>query len=78
MSEQEKENNDAGKIKTHNDNSGKFGPSKAVVEPTHKSTIGSAQWLNMIVDSPSELLRLKFAYKHKLNPTRVKESDQPW
>ena len=50
----------------------------AFTEFKQKSSIGSAQWLNMIIDSPSELLRLKFAYKYKLNSDRVKESEQAW
>ena len=69
---------DAKQIKESDAGNEKSKPSMAFTEFKQKSSIGSAQWLNMIIDSPSELLRLKFAYKYKLNPERVKESEQPW
>lgn len=55
---------------------------KAVVAPhlkiEEKSSIGHAQWLNMIVDSPSELLRLKFAFIQRHQGGKIKDGEEPW
>ena len=55
---------------------------KALVAPhqelKEKSSIGHAQWLNMIVDSPSELLRLKFAFIQHHQGGEMKDGEEAW
>ena len=55
---------------------------KALVAPhlkmDGKSSIGHAQWLNMIVDSPSELLRLKFAFIQRHQGGKMKDGEEAW
>ena len=43
-----------------------------------KSSIGHAQWLNMIIDSPSELLRLKFAFMQRNADKEMKDGKEAW
>lgn len=42
------------------------------------SSIGPAQWLNMIEDKPNELLRLKYKFLHQQNPHPEAEGEKPW
>lgn len=55
---------------------------KALVAPhqelKEKSSIGHAQWLNMIVDSPSELLRLKFTFIQRHQGGKMKDGEEAW
>jgi Ca-activated chloride channel family protein len=43
-----------------------------------KSSIGHAQWLNMINDNPSELLRLKFAFIRQHKNNKMQDGPEPW
>ena len=55
---------------------------KALVAPVsnldEKSSIGHAQWLNMIIDSPGELLRLKFLFMQKETGGKNSDGVEPW
>jgi Ca-activated chloride channel family protein len=48
------------------------------LELKEKSSIGHAQWLNMIIDSPSELLRLKFAFIQRHQGGKIKDGEEAW
>jgi Ca-activated chloride channel family protein len=48
------------------------------LELKEKSSIGHAQWLNMIMDSPSELLRLKFAFIQRHQGGKMKDGEEAW
>lgn len=43
-----------------------------------KNSIGHAQWLNMINDNPSELLRLKFAFIRQHKSNKMRDGPEPW
>lgn len=43
-----------------------------------KSSIGPAQWLNMIEDKPNELLRLKFAFIRANQEPKSEDGPEPW
>lgn len=47
-------------------------------ELKQKSSIGHAQWLNMINDNPGELLRLKFAFIRQHKKNKMHSGPEPW
>ncbi len=47
-------------------------------ERAGNSSIGRAQWLNMIKDQPNELLRLKFRHQAMKSDAAMEDSASPW
>ncbi|PCJ14929.1 MAG: hypothetical protein COB04_14145, partial [Gammaproteobacteria bacterium] len=42
------------------------------------SSVGPAQWLNMIEDKPNELLKLKFRFQYETSGDKAQDHAQPW